>query len=120
MENLGDKNSCQLCGIGALSFEPPPIYCVKCYGRIKHNRAYHTMANCDGLMNGGAGRLYLCNPCYNGSHGDSITYVGGVLPKVKLEKKRNDVQILELVCIFVFFRFCSLNDLFSVSEKTSH
>ncbi|CAA6659708.1 unnamed protein product [Spirodela intermedia] len=96
VENLGDKNSCQLCGIGALSFEPPPIYCVKCYGRIKHNRAYHTMANCDSLMNGGAGRLYLCNPCYNGSHGDSITYVGGVLPKVKLEKKRNDVQILEL------------------------
>ncbi|XP_078432659.1 histone acetyltransferase HAC12-like isoform X2 [Wolffia australiana] len=90
-----DKNSCQLCGTGALSFEPPPIYCVKCYGRIKHNRAYHTMVNCDTLKKGGAGRLYLCNPCFNGSHGDSVTYVGGVLTKAKLEKKRNDVQVLE-------------------------
>uniref|UniRef100_A0A1D1XYA6 histone acetyltransferase n=1 Tax=Anthurium amnicola TaxID=1678845 RepID=A0A1D1XYA6_9ARAE len=95
VEYAGDRNSCQLCGMGDLLFEPPPIYCVKCYGRIKHNRAYHTMANSDN-MTSGAGRLYLCNPCFNGSHGDSITYIGGVLSKAKLEKKRNDVQILEL------------------------
>ncbi|PPR89132.1 hypothetical protein GOBAR_AA31552 [Gossypium barbadense] len=58
MEHSMSENSCQLCAVEKLTFEPPPIYCSTCGARIKRNAMYYTM---------GAGdtRHYFCIPCHN-------------------------------------------------------
>ncbi|KAH1056329.1 hypothetical protein J1N35_034394 [Gossypium stocksii] len=82
------ENSCQLCAVEKLTFEPPPIYCSRCGARIKRNAMYHTV---------GAGdpRHYFCNPCHNESRGDSIVVDGTIIPKARLEKKKNDEETEE-------------------------
>ncbi|PPD89946.1 hypothetical protein GOBAR_DD13119 [Gossypium barbadense] len=59
------ENSCQLCAVEKLTFEPAPIYCSPCGAWIKRNAMYYTV---------GAGdpQHYFCNPCHNESRGDSI------------------------------------------------
>ncbi|KFK43875.1 histone acetyltransferase [Arabis alpina] len=85
MENSMSENSCQLCAVEKLTFEPPPIYCTPCGARIKRNAMYYTAA-------GGETRHYFCIPCYNESRGDLILAEGSSVPKTRLEKKKNDEE----------------------------
>ncbi|KAI4355943.1 hypothetical protein L6164_004665 [Bauhinia variegata] len=88
MEHSMSENSCQLCAVEKLTFEPPPIYCSTCGARIKRNAMYYTM---------GAGdtRHYFCIPCYNEARGDTIVVDGMAIPKARLEKKKNDEETEE-------------------------
>nr|ASU54196.1 histone acetyltransferase [Hevea brasiliensis] len=88
MEHSMSENSCQLCAVEKLTFEPPPIYCTPCGARIKRNAMYYTM---------GAGdtRHYFCIPCYNEARGDTIIVDGSAIPKARLEKKKNDEETEE-------------------------
>ncbi|KAB2025246.1 hypothetical protein ES319_D06G137200v1 [Gossypium barbadense] len=82
------ENSCQLCAVEKLTFEPAPIYCSPCGAWIKRNAMYYTV---------GAGdpQHYFCNPCHNESRGDSIVVDGTIIPKARLEKKKNDEETEE-------------------------
>ncbi|XVE91163.1 hypothetical protein DITRI_Ditri20bG0132300 [Diplodiscus trichospermus] len=88
MEHLMSENSCQLCAVEKLTFEPPPIYCSPCGARIKRNAMYYTV---------GAGdtRHYFCIPCHNEARGESIIVDGSNIPKARLEKKKNDEETEE-------------------------
>ncbi|KAL9228432.1 hypothetical protein vseg_004015 [Gypsophila vaccaria] len=88
MEQTMNENSCQLCAVEKLSFEPPPIYCTPCGARIKRNAMYYTA---------GAGdtRHYFCIPCYNEARGDTIAVDGNAMAKSKMEKKKNDEETEE-------------------------
>lgn len=95
-----NENSCQLCRVEKLTFEPPPIYCSICGGRIKRNAPYHTVGT-------GDTRHYFCIPCYNDSRGETIEVEGQTFPKAKLEKKRNDEETEEWVSSAVpLIRWC--------------
>lgn len=97
------ENSCQLCAVEKLTFEPPPIYCTLCGARIKRNAMYYTVGT-------GDTRHYFCIPCYNEARGDTIEAEGCTFPKLRLEKKKNDEETEEWV-IFSFFQ-CIQNVLF--------
>ncbi|RID57813.1 hypothetical protein BRARA_F01165 [Brassica rapa] len=88
MENSMNENSCQLCAVEKLTFEPPPIYCTPCGARIRRNAMYYTVVS-------GEHRHYFCIPCYNGSRGDTILAEGTSMPKARLEKKTNDEETEE-------------------------
>lgn len=77
------ENSCQLCAVEKLAFEPPPIYCTLCGARIKRNAMYYTSGS-------GDTRNCFCIPCYNEPRGDTIEVDGNIIPKAKMEKKKND------------------------------
>ncbi|KAF6162698.1 hypothetical protein GIB67_022357 [Kingdonia uniflora] len=83
MEQTMNENSCQLCAVEKLSFEPPPIYCTSCGGRIKRSSTFLTGGN-------GDTRHYFCTPCYNDARGDSIEVDGKGILKARLERKKND------------------------------
>ncbi|CAI9783593.1 unnamed protein product [Fraxinus pennsylvanica] len=88
MKNSMSENSCQLCAVEKLTFEPPPIYCTPCGARIKRNAMYYT---------NGAGdtRHCFCIPCYNEARGDTIAVDGPSIQKAKMEKKKNDEETEE-------------------------
>ncbi|KAJ9559953.1 hypothetical protein OSB04_005113 [Centaurea solstitialis] len=88
MENSMSENSCQLCAVEKLTFEPPPIYCTPCGARIKRNAMFYTA---------GAGdtRHYFCIPCYNEVRGDTINVDGANISKARMEKKKNDEETEE-------------------------
>ncbi|KAK4774815.1 hypothetical protein SAY86_009750 [Trapa natans] len=88
MEHSMSENSCQLCAVEKLTFEPPPIYCTPCGSRIKRNAMYYTVG-------AGETRHYFCIPCYNESRGDTIVAEGITILKAKLEKKKNDEETEE-------------------------
>ncbi|GMY38343.1 histone acetyltransferase HAC1-like [Fagus crenata] len=88
MENSTSENSCQLCAVERLTFEPPPIYCTPCGAHIKRNAMYYTMGARDA-------RHYFCIPCYNEARGDTIVVDGTAIPKARLEKKKNDEETEE-------------------------
>ncbi|XP_042497833.1 histone acetyltransferase HAC1-like isoform X2 [Macadamia integrifolia] len=88
MEHSMSDNSCQLCAVEKLTFEPPPLYCTPCGARIKRNAMYYTMGT-------GETRHYFCIPCYNEARGDIIEVDGTPIPKARLEKKRNDEETEE-------------------------
>ncbi|KAJ6826377.1 histone acetyltransferase HAC1-like isoform X2 [Iris pallida] len=88
MERLMSENSCQLCAVERLTFEPPPIYCTPCGARIKRNAMYYTMGS-------GDTRHYFCIPCYNEARGDTISIDGSAFPKARLDKKKNDEETEE-------------------------
>ncbi|KMS96574.1 hypothetical protein BVRB_8g201800 [Beta vulgaris subsp. vulgaris] len=88
MEHSMSENSCQLCAVEKLTFERPPIYCTPCGARIKRNAMYYTV---------GAGdtRHSFCIPCYNEARSDTIAIDGTAIPKIKLDKKKNDEETEE-------------------------
>ncbi|XP_077223066.1 histone acetyltransferase HAC1-like isoform X2 [Tasmannia lanceolata] len=88
MEHSMSENSCQLCAVEKLTFEPPPIYCTTCGARIKRNAMYYTMGT-------GDTRNYFCNPCYQDVKSDTIEVDGATISKARLEKKRNDEETEE-------------------------
>ncbi|KAF7088568.1 hypothetical protein CFC21_091661 [Triticum aestivum] len=83
-----NENSCQLCKVEKLTFEPPPIYCSPCGARIKRNAPYYTVGS-------GDTRHFFCIPCYNESRGDTIEVEGQNFLKARFEKKRNDEETEE-------------------------
>ncbi|KAK4269630.1 hypothetical protein QN277_022761 [Acacia crassicarpa] len=82
------ENSCQLCAVEKLAFEPPPLYCSNCNARIKRNATYYTMV-------AGETRNYVCTPCYNETRGDNIVVDRSTIPKARLQKKKNDEETEE-------------------------
>lgn len=90
------ENSCQLCAVEKLTFDPPPIYCSPCGARIKRNAFYYTIGT-------GETRLYFCIPCYNEARGDTIEAEGSTFLKARLEKRRNDEETEEWVNILLYF-----------------
>ncbi|GFP96135.1 histone acetyltransferase hac1 [Phtheirospermum japonicum] len=82
------ENSCQLCAVEKLTFEPPPTYCTPCGARIKRNAMYYTIG-------AGETRHYFCIPCYNETRGDTISVDGTAIPKARMEKKKNDEETEE-------------------------
>ncbi|KAL4273799.1 hypothetical protein GQ457_13G018610 [Hibiscus cannabinus] len=88
MEHSMSENSCQLCAVENLTFEPPPIYCSPCGARIKRNAMYYTVGS-------GDTRHYFCIPCHNEARGDNIVAEGTTIPKARLEKKKNDEETEE-------------------------
>ncbi|XP_041993382.1 histone acetyltransferase HAC1-like isoform X2 [Salvia splendens] len=88
MEHSMSENSCQLCAVERLSFEPPPVYCTLCSIRIKRNGMYYSFGS-------GETRHCFCNHCYTISHGDTIAVDGTTIPKGRMEKKKNDEETEE-------------------------
>ncbi|KAL8160257.1 hypothetical protein V2J09_001794 [Rumex salicifolius] len=88
MEQSMSENSCQLCAVEKLTFEPPPIYCSRYGCRIKRNAMYYTFGV-------GDTRHYFCFPCYIEARGDTIMVEGTAVPKSRLEKKKNDEETEE-------------------------
>ncbi|KAL5708943.1 histone acetyltransferase [Ranunculus cassubicifolius] len=88
MERSMSENSCQLCAVEKLAFEPPPMYCTPCGARIKRNAMFYTTGT-------GDTRHYFCIPCYNEARGDTVEIDGTAVPKAKMEKKRNDEETEE-------------------------
>ncbi|KAL3511048.1 hypothetical protein ACH5RR_030449 [Cinchona calisaya] len=87
MEQSRSEYTCQLCAVGKLTFEPPPIYCTPCFTRITRNAMYYT---------NGTGETHFCTSCYNEASGDSIVIDGIAIPQKNLEKKKNDEETEEL------------------------
>lgn len=88
MEHQMNENSCQLCAVETLAFEPPPLYCTTCGARIKRNAFFCTM-QC------GETRHYFCIPCCNDTRSDSMFVDGQAYLKSRLERRRNDEEIEE-------------------------
>ncbi|KAK9066807.1 hypothetical protein SSX86_014130 [Deinandra increscens subsp. villosa] len=88
LEHSMSENSCQLCAVEKLTFEPPPIYCTPCGARIKRNAMFYTVGT-------GDTRHYFCIPCYNEARGDTINVDGTNISKARLEKKKNDEETEE-------------------------
>ncbi|TKY47961.1 Histone acetyltransferase HAC12 [Spatholobus suberectus] len=88
MEHSMSENSCQLCAVEKLTFEPPPIYCTTCGVRIKRNNMYYTTGT-------GDTRHYFCIPCYNDARTENIIVDGTPIAKTRLEKKKNDEETEE-------------------------
>lgn len=84
------ENSCQLCAVERLTFEPPPLYCTCCGARIKRNAMYYTIG-------AGETRHYFCIPCYNEARGDTMRVDGMAISKARMEKKKNDEETEESV-----------------------
>ncbi|KAK3131224.1 hypothetical protein QOZ80_6BG0503690 [Eleusine coracana subsp. coracana] len=89
MGHSKNENSCQLCKLERLTFEPTPIYCSPCGSRIKRNAPYYIATLSE------SGCYNFCASCYTESRSDSI-FVGSIqLLKSKLEKRRNDDELEE-------------------------
>lgn len=89
------ENSCQLCAVERLAFDPPPLYCSPCGARIKRNASYYTFGM-------GDTRNFFCVHCYNDARGDGIMVDGNIVRKSRLEKKKNDEEAEEWVG-YLFF-----------------
>ncbi|KAI3726595.1 hypothetical protein L1987_66393 [Smallanthus sonchifolius] len=88
LEHSMSENSCQLCAVEKLTFEPPTIYCTPCGARIKRNAMFYTVGS-------GDTRHYFCIACYNEARGDTINVDGTNILKARLEKKKNDEETEE-------------------------
>ena len=87
------ENSCQLCAVERLAFEPTPIYCTPCGARIKRNAMHYTVVS-------GESRHYVCIPCYNEARTNTVSVDGTPVPKSRFEKKKNDEEVEEPVRLF--------------------
>ncbi|CAE5967059.1 unnamed protein product [Arabidopsis arenosa] len=82
------ENSCQLCAVERLAFEPTPIYCTPCGARVKRNAMHYTVV-------AGESRHYVCIPCYNEARANTVSVDGASVPKSRFEKKKNDEEVEE-------------------------
>ncbi|GLJ24283.1 hypothetical protein SUGI_0463290 [Cryptomeria japonica] len=88
MELRMTGETCQLCNLDTITFDPSPIYCSPCGVRIKHNAFYY-------LLEAGDTRHCFCIACHSESRGDSVKIDGNTYAKLKLEKKKNMDEIEE-------------------------
>ena len=84
------ESSCRACGVERLTFEPPPLYCYSCVGRIKRGQVFHQMPS----LGGETRRDAWCNPCFNAIQG-YVDVEGQRFPKATLIKKKNDDDLEE-------------------------
>lgn len=110
MEHLMSENSCQLCAVERLNFEPTPIYCSPCGARIKRNATYYSYGS-------GETRQFFCILCYNQARGDTIEVDGTQFQKAKFEKKRNDEETEESVKFYILGVFVLSSSLPLCSRK---
>ncbi|XP_008782409.2 histone acetyltransferase HAC1-like isoform X2 [Phoenix dactylifera] len=82
-----DQNSCSLCGMDKLLFEPPPRYCASCSKQINPKGVYYSTRNVN-MTIGSDARISFCSKCYNCS-GDNVKIGGEDIPKLNLERKWN-------------------------------
>ncbi|KAG1334097.1 histone acetyltransferase HAC1 [Cocos nucifera] len=87
VELLVDQNSCSLCGMDKLLFEPPPRYCASCSKQINSKGVYYSLRNAN-MTIGSDARISLCSKCYNSSR-ENVKMDGQDIPKFKLEKRWN-------------------------------
>lgn len=85
-ERLKDNNTCSLCGMDKLLFEPPPRYCRLCSKPICPKGTFYSIISSYSTENGGDAQNSFCSKCYNIS-GDSIKAGGGDIPKANLERR---------------------------------
>ena len=86
------ESACQGCGVERLTFEPPPLYCYACVGRIKRGQVfYHIPPSATG---GEVRKDAWCNGCYNAIQGH-VELEGQKWPKNVLAKKKNDDDLEE-------------------------
>lgn len=85
------ESACRACGVERLTFEPPPLYCYSCVGRIKRGQVFHQVPS----MPGAEGRRDAwCNPCFNSIQG-YVDVEGQRFPKQVMVKKKNDDDLEE-------------------------
>ena len=85
------ESACRACGVERLTFEPPPLYCYSCVGRIKRGQVFHHVPS----MPGAEGRRDAwCNPCFNSIQG-YVDVEGQRFPKQAMVKKKNDDDLEE-------------------------
>lgn len=84
------ESACRACGVERLTFEPPPLYCFSCVGRIKRGQVFHHVPT----TSGEARRDAWCNPCFNAIQG-FVEVEGQRFPKQSLVKKKNDDDLEE-------------------------
>lgn len=86
------EQACRACGVERLTFEPPPLYCYSCVGRIKRGQVYYHIPS--SVTGGEARKDAWCNTCYNAING-SIEVEGNKYSKNQLAKKKNDDDLEE-------------------------
>lgn len=80
--------TCPICEMGCVTFEPRLLYCAKCEKKIGRNAVYYA----------GVGYLYAwCHDCYDKSRGDEVAAAGGTkrFKKKDLVKKKNNELFAE-------------------------
>ncbi|KAK2080334.1 hypothetical protein QBZ16_000187 [Prototheca wickerhamii] len=89
MPNFEDENSCKVCGLNRLTFEPPSLYCFTCGQRIKRNQVYyHTPGKVE--IKG-----FWCHPCFAEMKTEVIQLDGWSVRRAELEKRKNDEEVEE-------------------------
>ncbi|KAG4911888.1 hypothetical protein JHK82_052477 [Glycine max] len=88
-ESGSDVYTCQLCGMGTLSFAPVPIYCFCCGIRIKRNACYYYRREEDDTQH------CFCSVCFRTSRGGNIKFNGTSVSKTDLDKKTNNREFEE-------------------------
>jgi E1A/CREB-binding protein len=86
------EQACRACAIERLTFEPPPLYCYSCVGRIKRGQVYYHIP--PHVSGGEVRKDAWCNACYNAING-SIEVEGNKYAKSQLAKKKNDDDLEE-------------------------
>ena len=88
-QNFEDENSCKVCGLNRLTFEPPSLYCFCCGQRIKRNQTFYTTPPTYEVKG------VWCHPCFNDIRGESFVLDGYPVRKIELIKKKNDDEVEE-------------------------
>jgi E1A/CREB-binding protein len=58
-EGLPDQNTCSLCGMERLLFEPPPRFCGLCFKMINSTGCYYVAAE------NGIDKISICSKCHH-------------------------------------------------------
>lgn len=84
---MEEESTCKVCHQNKLTFHPESLYCYRCDKLIKRNNVY--WATPDNSETTG----HICHPCYNAlANEDGVTLQGVLIPRNKLEKRKNDKE----------------------------
>ncbi|GAB4815528.1 hypothetical protein N2152v2_002574 [Parachlorella kessleri] len=89
LPNFEDENSCKVCGLNRLTFEPPSLYCFSCGQRIKRNQVFYCTPAGHEIKGS------WCHTCYTDIKTDRLELDGFVVRKAELEKRKNDDEVEE-------------------------
>ncbi|XP_068657120.1 uncharacterized protein [Aristolochia californica] len=86
-----NENSCKLCRVETLMFEPPAIYCSLCSAQIKRNAVYHVKpAENSSMKEARKPTFCFCNHCYTEFRNESFKVDGIAVDKYKFKRTKND------------------------------